>query len=74
MTESNYPSLRLLMIPGTLPTQGKNRMDFLRYGRSGRPRLTGEEPLATLPEIGSIARGHVDEANPREIQRIFGQV
>jgi L-asparaginase len=67
MTESNYPSLRLLMAPGTLPSQGKNRMDFLRYSRSGRPRLTGEELLATLPEIGSIARVHVDEANPHEV-------
>jgi L-asparaginase len=42
-------------------------MDFLRYSRSGRPRLTGEELLAALPEIESIARVHVDEANPHDV-------
>jgi len=67
MAENDRPRLHLLMAPGTLPSQGKNRMDFLRYSRSGRPRLTGEELLATLPEIGSIARVHVDEANPHDV-------
>jgi L-asparaginase len=67
MAESDHPRLRLLMAPGTLPSQGKNRMDFVRYSRSGRPRLTGEELLATLPEIEAIARVHVDEANPHDV-------
>ncbi len=70
MAESDCPRLRLLMAPGTLPSQGKNRLDFLRYSRSGRPRLTGEELLDTLPEIGSIARVHVDEANPHEVATV----
>lgn len=58
------------MAPGTLPSQGKDRMDFLRYSRSGRPRLTGEELLATLPEIESVARVHVDEANPHDVATV----
>lgn len=70
MVESGHPRLRLLMAPGTLPSQGKDRMDFLRYSRSGRPRLTGEELLATLPEIESIARIDVDEANPHDVATV----
>jgi len=64
MKETDLPRLRLLLAPGTLPSQGKDRLDFVRYSRSGRPRLAGEELLATLPEINAIARVHVDEANP----------
>lgn len=67
MAKSDLPRLRLLMAPGTLPSQGKDRMDFLRYGRSGRARMTGQELLATLPEIEAVARVHVDEANPHEV-------
>jgi L-asparaginase len=70
MAERELPRLRLLMAPGTLPSQGKNRMDFLRYSRSGRPRLTGEELLAALPEIESIARVHVDEASPHDVATV----
>jgi len=70
MDERELPRLRLLMAPGTLPSQGKNRMDFLRYSRSGRPRLTGEELLAALPEIKSVARVHVDEANPHDVATV----
>ncbi len=67
MKETDLPGLRLLLAPGTLPSQGKDRLDFLRYSRSGRPRLAGEELLATLPEINAIARVHVDEANPHAV-------
>jgi L-asparaginase len=56
----------LLMGPGTLPAQGVDRMDMLRYApwASGRPSLTGHELLAALPEIGKLATVEVDEANP----------
>ena len=67
MKETDLPRLRLLLAPGTLPSQGKDRLDFVRYSRSGRPRLAGEELLATLPEINAIARVHVDEANPHAV-------
>jgi L-asparaginase len=64
------PNLIWLMIgPGTLPGQGVDRMDLLRYAvwRSGRPPLTGHELLAALPEICRIAKVEVDDANPYPI-------
>lgn len=70
MAENGGPRLHLLVAPGTLHSQGKDRMDFLRYSRSGRPRLTGQELLATLPEIESVARVHVDEANPHDVATV----
>jgi L-asparaginase type II len=50
--------------PGTLPSVGKDRMDLLRYRLSGIPRMTGEQMLEPLPEIGKIARVEVDKGNP----------
>jgi L-asparaginase len=55
------------MGPGTLPSQGSSRLDFTRYRRSGRPRMTGQELLAALPEIAGIARVEVDAGNPHEV-------
>ena len=42
-------------------------MDFTRYGRSGKPRMTGEELLPTLPEIAQLAKIDVDAGNPQAI-------
>ena len=55
--------------PGTLPGQGVDRMDMLRYAEwvSGRKPLTGNELLAALPEIGRIAKVEVDDKNPHPI-------
>jgi L-asparaginase len=61
------PRIRLLLGPGTLHSRGAGRMDFTRYSRSGNPRMTGEELLATLPEIGRVARVEVDEGNPHAV-------
>jgi L-asparaginase len=60
----NLPRIQLLIGPGTLPSVGKDRMDLLRYRLSGNPRLTGEQMLEPLPEIGRIARVEVDKGNP----------
>ena len=49
------PQIHLLLGPGTLHSRGRDRMDFTRYGRSGKPRMTGEELLPTLPELGALA-------------------
>ena len=59
----------LLIGPGTLPSQGVDRMDMLRYAqwRSGRPAMTGDELLAALPEIAAIADVAVDKKNPYAI-------
>jgi L-asparaginase len=65
----NLPLIRLMMGPGTLPSQGKDRMDFLRYNEtiSGKPRLSGQEMLAAIPELAGFARLDIDEQNPHEI-------
>jgi L-asparaginase len=42
-------------------------MDLARYRRSGRPRLTGHDLLAAVPEVGAVARVDVDEGNPHAI-------
>jgi len=59
----------LMIGPGTLPGQGVDRMDMLRYAEwvSGRKPLTGNELLAVLPEIGRIAKVEVDDKNPHPI-------
>jgi L-asparaginase len=61
------PNIRLLVCPGTLPSQGKDRMDFYNYRRSGRPRLGGEELLAAVPETAAVANVRVDPGNPHPI-------
>jgi L-asparaginase len=65
------PRIRLVMGPGTLPSQGKDRMDLTHYSEklSGKPRLTGQQMLAALPEIAGFARVAVDENNPHEMNR-----
>jgi L-asparaginase len=67
MRRMPQPRIRLLLGPGTLHSRGADRMDFTRYSRSGNPRMTGEELLATLPEIERIARVEVDEGNPHAV-------
>src|SRR5947209_7136947 len=59
----------LMIGPGTLPSQGVDRMDMLRYAVwiSGRPPLTGSELLAAVPEIGGFAKVEVDDGNPYPI-------
>jgi len=69
MTLSGLPGIHLLIGPGTLTSQGQDRLDLLRYGpwHSGKERLTGEAVLAALPEAAGFARLTVDPNNPHEI-------
>jgi L-asparaginase len=67
---AELPRIRLLMGPGTLPSQGRDRLDLARYRKSGRPQLTGQELLALVPEISGFARAQVDEANPHGIATV----
>ena len=67
MPDITLPRVRLLIGPGTLHSRGADRMDFTRYSRSGYPRMTGQELLATLPEVSSIAQVEVDEGNPHAV-------
>jgi L-asparaginase type II len=69
MTDNALPRVRLIIGPGTLPSQGNGRMDMTGYSEklSGLPRLTGAEMLAALPEIGGIADVTLDPGNPHEM-------
>jgi L-asparaginase len=62
-------SIRLLLGPGTLASQGVDRLDMLRYGVwiSGRQPLDGHALLAAVPEIADFARVTVDDKNPHGI-------
>jgi L-asparaginase len=59
-------NIRLLMGPGTLHSQGVDRMDMLRYGVwiSGRQPLDGNALLTAVPEITEFAQVTVDDKNP----------
>jgi len=67
---TQLPRIRLLIGPGTLPSQGSDRLDLLRYRKSGQPRLSGQELLERVPEISVFARTQVDEANPHGIATV----
>jgi L-asparaginase len=62
-------SVHLLLGPGTLPSQGVDRMDMLRYGVwiSGRQPLDGHALLKAVPEIADFAQVTVDGKNPHGI-------
>ena len=64
------PRILLLIGPGTLHSQGKDRMDFYNYRRSGLPFMTGQELLAGVPEIASVADVVVDEDNPHLVSTL----
>ena len=61
------PRIHLLIGPGTLHSRGSDRMDFAHYRNSGKPRMTGEELLAEIPEIAQVAQVTVDAGNPHEV-------
>src|SRR5271163_960011 len=52
--------------PGTLPSQGKDRLDLTSYTSrlSGKPTLTGREMIAALPEIDAFAEIVFDDEGP----------
>ncbi len=66
MTEAKRPRIFLSLGPGTLPSQGRDRMDFTGYNvrLSGKPTLTGREMVAALPEIDTIAEVVFDDEAP----------
>jgi L-asparaginase type II len=67
MSKQFKPRLRLMIAPGTLHSRGCDRMDYTRYGRSGKPRMSGDELLPTLPELAAYAEIDVDPGNPHEV-------
>ena len=69
---SALPKICLLLGPGTLHSQGSDRLDTYRYApwRSGRPRLTGHELVAALPELLQFAQIEVDGESPHEVATV----
>jgi L-asparaginase len=63
----SLPRIHLLIGPGTLHSRGSGRMDFAHYRNSGKPRMTGEELLAEIPEIAAVAQVTVDPGNPHNV-------
>jgi L-asparaginase len=45
---------------GTLPRNPKNRLEYLRYAKTGEARLTGKELVARIPEVQQFARVTVE--------------
>jgi len=66
MTLATRPRILLSQGPGTLPGQGRDRLDFTSYNvrLSGKPPLTGREMVAALPEINDIADIVYDDQAP----------
>ena len=58
------PLVHLLMATGSLHNQGAHRLDVVRYGRSGRGRLSPPELVAAVPEVAQCARIELDEQDP----------
>jgi L-asparaginase len=52
--------------PGTLPSQGRDRLDLTSYNvrLSGKPPLTSREMIAALPEIDTFAEIVHDDEGP----------
>lgn len=67
MPASKRHRILLSVGPGTLPSQGRDRMDFTGYNilLSGKPPLSGREMVAALPEIDAIAEIIHDDVPPR---------
>jgi hypothetical protein len=66
VTAGKQKRIFLSLGPGTLPSQGGDRLDFTSYNarQSGRPPLTGREMIAALPEINTIAEIVFDDDGP----------
>ncbi|HEU5017211.1 MAG TPA: asparaginase [Pseudolabrys sp.] len=62
------PTIHLMLSPATLTSQGSDRTELVRYSplRSGNERLTGEQLIEALPELGQFAHVRVDPKNPHE--------
>lgn len=66
MTAVTRPRVLLSQGPGTLPGQGRDRLDYTSYNvrLSGKPPLNGREMVAALPEINDIAEIVYDDEAP----------
>lgn len=63
------PRIRLVLVPGTLPSRANDRSELIRYSfeRSGLRRMTGDDLLTSVPEIARIADVTVDPGNEHSV-------
>ena len=82
MSASHLRRICLMMGPGTLPSQGRDRMDLTHYNAklSGKPRLTPREMVAAFPEIEEIAEivhdddGANEQATHEDLRRLSRKI
>ena len=76
MPASHLRRICLMMGPGTLPSQGRDRMDLTQYNArlSGKPRLTRRAMVAAFPEIANEQATHEDlRRSSRKINGILAR-
>ena len=61
--------IRLVLVPGTLPSRANTRSELIRYSfeRSGLKRMTGEDLLGAIPELAGICDVTVDPGNEHAV-------
>ena len=71
----------LMAGPGTLPSQGRDRMDLTHYNirHSGKGRLSPREMVAALPEINALAEivyddGVNEQATHEDLRKLAQKV
>ncbi len=66
---SKQPRIMVMAGPGTLPSQGIDRMDLTHYNirYSGKPRLTPREMIEAWPEIAQYADTCFEDGLLREV-------
>jgi L-asparaginase len=57
------PRVHVMTGPGTLPRNPTNRLEFLRYTRTGEMPLTAKELIDRIPEVAQFARVSVESEN-----------
>jgi L-asparaginase len=57
------PRVHVMTGPGTLPRNPTNRLEFLRYTRTGEMPLTAKELIDRIPEVVQFARVSVETEN-----------
>jgi L-asparaginase len=61
---ASLPRVHVMTGPGTLPRNPRNRLEYLRYSRTGEPPLSAAELIERLPELGQFARATAEIGPP----------
>jgi L-asparaginase len=60
---SEMARVHVMTGPGTLPRNPKNRLEFLRYTKTGEMPLTAKELIDRIPEVAQFARVSAESEN-----------